>query len=307
MRLLIALVCVATLGAAGCGERGAEAAQERRLMRVVLIPADGGTEDGTKADYRPVFDAVGRMQGMTFDLAVGQSYNAVVEAMCNGAAEVAFMGPVTYLQAKERGCAELLAVGVQDGQSVYYASLITAADAPYQSVTDLKGASVAFGDINSASSFVFPVAMILDAGLDPVADFGSIRLTGSHANSLAALAQGQVDVAAASLDSFEKAVGQGAVDPAKVRVLARSDAIPYPPLVMSSRLPDGMKARLRDGFARVHEAEGVAPEMIRGYGGKQVDRYDTEFPVAGFDAAAAVMTRIDDQLRSAILDKAGER
>jgi len=284
-----------------------EAARATEALRVVLIPADGGTESGTLADYQPVFEAVGRLTDISFDLKVGQSYNAVVEAMCNGAAEVAFMGPVTYLQAHERGCAELLAVGVLDGESIYHAGLLTAADAPYQSVADLKGASVAFGDINSASSFVFPMAMILDAGLDPVADLGVVHLAGSHANSLAVLSQGQVDVAAASLDSFEKAIGQGAIDPARVRVLAVSDPIPYPPLVMSSRLSDDLKARLREGFSRVHQAEGVSPEMVRGYGGKQVDRYDTEFSPAEFDTAAKVMSRIDDRMRAEILDKASRK
>lgn len=299
---VLALAAVAILS--GCEARDAAPAE---TLRVILIPADGGTADGTLADYGPVFDAVGRMSGLSFDLTVGQSYNAVVEAMCNGSAEVAFMGPVTYLQASERGCAELLAVGVQDGRSVYYAGLMTAADAPYSGVADLKGSSAAFGDINSASSFVFPVAMMLDAGLDPVADLSAVRLTGSHANSLAMLAQGQVDAAAASLDSYEKAVEQGAVDPARIRVLARSEAIPYPPLVMNSRLPDDLKARLKAGFSAVHEAEGVSPEMIRGYGGKRVDRYDTEFAAAEFDRAARVMARIDDSLREAILSKAGER
>lgn len=300
--ILFALAALAILAGCKGSDQGAAG-----TLRVVLIPADGGTADGTIADYAPVFEAVGAMSDLSFELTVGQSYNAVVEAMCNGGAEVAFMGPVTYLQASERGCAELLAVGVQDDRSVYYAGFMTAVDAPFATLADLNGASVAFGDINSASSFVFPVAMLLDAGLDPVADLSNIRLTGSHANSLAMLAQGQVDAAAASLDSYEKAVEQGAVDPARIRILARSEAIPYPPLVMNSRLPADLKAKLRQGFAAVHEAEGVSPEMIRGYGGKRIDRYDTQFASAEFDAAARVLARIDDDMREAVLRKAGER
>ena len=172
-------------------------------------------------------------------------------------------------------------------------------------MADLKGASVAFGDVNSASSFVFQMTMLLDAGLDPPEDLSVIRLTGSHANSLAALAHGQVDAAAASLDSFEKAVAQNALDPTAIRVLAVSDPIPYPPLVMSARLPPDLKARLKAGFAQAHQAEGVSPEMIRGYGGKRVDRYDTEFGPERFDAAEAAMKRVDLALREAVLKKAG--
>src|SRR5262249_39170307 len=94
-------------------------------LRVILIPADGGTEDGTKADYQPVFEAVSRMTGLSFSIKVGQSYAAVVEAMCTGSSDVAFVGPVTYIQASQRGCAELLAVAVEKGQSIYYAGLFT--------------------------------------------------------------------------------------------------------------------------------------------------------------------------------------
>ena len=51
-------------------------------LRVMLIPADGGTEDGTKADFTPIFNAVTRSTGLNFDIKVGQSYGAVMEAIC---------------------------------------------------------------------------------------------------------------------------------------------------------------------------------------------------------------------------------
>lgn len=280
---------------------------ENPALQVVLIPADGGTESGTKADYQPLFNALSRATELDFEIKVGQSYGAVVEALCNGAADIAFVGPVTYLQAHERGCAELLAVAVEDGQSDYYAGLFARRDASIGSLAQLKGRSVAFGDLNSTSSFVFPVAMLLEAGLDPVTDLAEIRLTGSHANSLAALLQGQVDAAALSFDSFEKAVREGVVDPAAVQVVARSGAIPYPPIVISSRLPAETKARLKAAFRTAHQAAGVTPQMIRGYGGKQVDRYDPDFPHERFAPAAATMARVSDELKGEILRKAARR
>lgn len=281
--------------------------QTANSLRVILIPADGGTEDGTKADYQPIFEAVSRMTGLSFGIKVGQSYAAVVEAMCNGSADVAFVGPVTYVQAHERGCADLLAVGVEKGQSIYYAGLFTKSNSAIKGITDLKGKRVAFGDVNSTSSFVFPMTMIMEAGLDPVRDLSEIRLTGSHANSLAALVQNQVDAAALSFDSYNKAVAQGVVDPATIRVVARSIPIPYPPLIMNAKLAPRLKARLHDAFGRVDKAPGVTPDMIRGYGGGKVDRYDTQFPPDKFNIAAVKMAKLDDDLRSAILKKAAQR
>jgi phosphonate transport system substrate-binding protein len=283
------------------------AADARRPLRVILIPADGGTEDGTKADYEPIFRAVSHMTAIPFGIQVGQSYSAVVEAMCNGSADIAFVGPVTYIQARQRGCAEILAVAVEKGRSIYYAGLFTRANSSIHQLADIKGKRVAFGDDNSTSSFVFPMTMIMEVGLDPVRDLSEIRLTGSHANSLAALVQNQVDVAALSFDSFDKAVAQGAVDPATVRVVARSGPIPYPPLTMNTKLSPQLKSTLRDAFGAVDKAPGVTPDMIRGFGGAKVDRYDTQFPPDKFNIAAVQMAKLDDGLKSAILKKAGQR
>ena len=282
------------------------AAEKQRALEVVLIPADGGTEEGTRADFAPVFNAVARITGLQFTLRVGQSYNAVVEAMCNRSADVAFLGPVAYVQAHERGCAELLAVAIENGKSVYYAGIFARAGGPITKIGDLKGHSIAFGDINSASSFVFPMAMILRAKLDPIRDLGAVRLTGSHANSLAALTQGQVEAASLSFESFEKAVNQGAANSKDLKVVARSVAIPNPPIAMGTHLPPELKLKLKTAFAGLATAPGVTPEMIRGYGGRKVDGYDANFPEAQFSVPAKMMETIDDAMKGKILKKASQ-
>jgi phosphonate transport system substrate-binding protein len=254
-----------------------------------------------------VFNAVTRMTDLHFDVRVGQSYGAVVEGMANHLTDIAFFGPVTFLQARERGGAELLAVAVEKGQSIYYSGIFVRTAAPAQRVEELRGKRMAFGDVNSTSSFAFPVAMLLDAGLDPARDLGAVLITGSHANSLKALQEGHVDAAAASFDSFEKAVRQGAIKAEEVRVLAKSQPIPYPPLAMHPKLPAAIKAKLRDAFNRVHAAPGISKDMIRGYGGARVDRYDASYPEAEFVAAGAKLARVTDELKGRMLKKSAER
>jgi phosphonate transport system substrate-binding protein len=310
MKKLLALAAALTLALAGIAPAAAQSVADgsrEHPLRVLLIPADGGTESGTKADYAPVFNAISRTTGLQFDLKVGQSYGAVVEGMCHQLADIAFFGPVAYVQAHQRGCAQLLAVGVQKGASIYYAGMFAKADAPLGGIKDVKGKRVAFGDVNSASSFTFQVAMLLDAGIDPVRDLSAIRMTGSHAASLAALKQGLVDVASLSFDSYEKAVQQGAVDPKTIKVIAKSIAIPYPPLALNSKLPETLKTQLKNAFATVHKAPGVTPDMIRGYGGAKVDGFDTKFSEDEFNIAAKKLALLTDELKGQILKKASER
>jgi phosphonate transport system substrate-binding protein len=276
-------------------------------LRVLLIPADGGTESGTIADYRPLFAALTRSTGIAFDLKVAQSYGAVVQAMCSNAADIAFVGPVTYLQASQRHCAELLGVAVKSGTSVYHAGFFIRRDAPMATLADLKGRRVAFGDINSASSFVYPIAMLMAVGIDPARDLGAIRMAGSHASSLSALIEGHVDAAAVSFESYDKALRAGMPGARDLRVLARSGDIPNPPLIMNTALPAPTKARLRQALDTIAAQPGVAPGSIRGYGGGVVDDYDTHFSASAFAGPAAKMAMVDDAAKGAILQKAAAR
>lgn len=302
-RLLCAVLGSVVAGAAFAASTGSEAPP----LRVMLIPADGGTATGTLADFQPLFNAVSADTGLKFSLRVGSSYSAVVEGMKGGLTDVAWFGPVSYVQARQAGAAQLLGVSVQGGESIYYAGIFVPAASTMKTVADLRGKRVAFGDINSTSSFSYQVAMMLDAGLQPARDLAELRITGSHAASLAALSSGLVDAACLSFNSYLRAIDAGSIRAEDYRVLARSEAIPNPPLAMRSALPAEIKQRLKLGFARVHTAGHVAPAMLRGYGSSAVDRYDTDFPESAFDRPAAMLQRIGDDELAAILRKAGQR
>ncbi|MCB1094848.1 MAG: phosphate/phosphite/phosphonate ABC transporter substrate-binding protein [Verrucomicrobiae bacterium] len=305
--LLVPILALLSLLSSGCGGSADRSAGGDRELRVLLVPADGGTEEGTKMDFEPLFQAVGRETGRRFSVRVGQSYTAVVQAMANGQVDIAFFGAVTYLQARNLNAAELLAVGVREGESVYYSAIFVRKDSGIGALSDLKGKSVAFGDLNSTSSFNYPVAMLLEAGIDPVADLGKIILAGSHANALAALDAGKVDAACASLTSYSKAVENGQIAPEAIQIVEKSEPIPYPPLAMHPSLELGLKEALREGFRTLHESTAINREMLRGYGGQTVDRYDVDFPEAEFDRAMTKLARVTDELKAEILRKAGER
>jgi phosphonate transport system substrate-binding protein len=278
---------------------------QQKPLQVMLIPADGGTEDGTKSDFLPLFNAIAKTQGLHFDVRVGQTYGAVVEAMANGQVDIGWFGPVSYLQAKKRAGAELLAVSVEHGSSTYFSGIFVRGDAPMHSLAEMKGKTLAVGDPSSTSSYAFPLVMLLEAGVDPVKDLTKIVFAGSHVNSLAACAEGRVDAGAASFNSLEKAVTEKKIPPDKLRPLAKSDPLPNPPIAMHPGLDPEVKKKLREGFANVHKAPGITPDQVRGYGGMKVDRYDVEYPDAEFMKAAQKLEKLD-AIKDAILKKAGQ-
>lgn len=298
-----------TLAAAGLLTAHAHAADlpdgsAAHPLRVMMVPAETGTND-TVSDYKPVFNAITEKYGIHFDIKLGDSYAAVVQGMCANQADIAWYGPVTFGQAHDMCGSELLAVDVKHGDSVYYSGIYTRRGNGINKLHDLKGKSLAVGDPNSTSSFNFPVAMVIAAKVDPVKDLGKVVMAGSHSNSIAALKEGRVDAAAASFNAWEKAIKKGVIDPRNFRVLAKSEPIPNPPLAMSKDLDPALKSKLRDAFE--HIPEYVPAEMIRGYGGKKVDRYDAHYPLDRMLAALNRLSAVTNQVKAGIIDKAGQR
>lgn len=273
-------------------------------LRVLMVPADTGTSDIT-SDYGSVFKGITEHYGIHFDIKAGASYAAVVEGICSDKTDIAWFGAVTYGQAKEKCGVDLLAVDVEDGDSSYYSGIFVRKDSGIQSLTDLKGKSVAFGSPSSTSSFNFPVAMIIAAGVDPVKELSKVIIAGSHSASLAALSEGKVDAAAASFNSFEKAAQKGAIDPALFMTLEKSQPIPNPPLAMNTGLTPELKEKLRLALGEIHTK--IDPANIRGYGGKKVDRYDTNFDEQKIHEALKKLNPVTSTVKAEMVEKAGQR
>lgn len=273
-------------------------------LRVLMIPADTGTNDITQ-DYKPVFNGITKNYGIHFDVKAGNSYAAVVEGLCNNQADIAWLGASTYGEANNKCGVDLLAVDVKKGEASYYSGIFTRKGSGIKSIKDLKGKSMAFGSTHSTSSFNFPVAMLIAGGVDPAKDLNKIIIAGSHSASLAALAEGKVDAAAASYNSFGKAVKKGAIDPAKFEPLAKSQPIPNPPMAMNKGLSSKLKKKLRMAFNNIHTK--IDPSKIRGYGGKKVDRYDADFDEKKIFAALAKLNAVTKEVKEDMITKAGQR
>ena len=103
----------------------------------------------------------------------------------------------------------------------------------------------------------------------------------------------------------EKAVQKGIIDPTKFKVLAKSEPIPNPPLAMHPGLDPNLKAKLKEAFGNIHKV--ADPEIIRGYGGKKVDGYDSAYPQEQMLGALDSLSALTKDLKGEIIKKGGER
>jgi phosphonate transport system substrate-binding protein len=181
-------------------------------------------------------------------------YTAAVEAMRTGHAQLALLGPFSYVSARERSGAEVMVVTATDGQTGYYSQIITRADSGIQTLADLKGKTFAFVDPESTSGNIIPSDTLIKAmpELNLTFDdlhtdgvfFKSAMFAGTHPSAIQAVIKGNVDAAGVSSSTLANQIKQGNVNEADIKIISQSALIPSSPIAIKKDLPQELKDKV---------------------------------------------------------------
>ena len=180
---------------------------------------------------------------------------AAVEALANGHVDYVLTGPAEYIVFRARA----KAVPVVAWQRLdYFTQLVVTNESPIKSLVDMKGKTIAFGEVGSTSTHLGPAQLLASIGLMPNRDYKAMNI---HRNvSIEALLRGDVDaVAIGSSHLFnirDKFTDVG------LRVAARGPDLPNDVLVAGAHVPAANVAKMRDAF--VNNAEKLLNAALRG-------------------------------------------
>ncbi len=183
------------------------------------------------------------------------SYAEVNELVRDGQADIAFVCSRAYIEGKEQFGMELFLAPEVNGEIVYYSYLIVPAESPVASLDDLRGKTFAFSDPLSNSGRLVPEYQLYLMGETPDTFFRSHEYTGSHDNSILAVADSLVDGAAVDSLVYEYVV---ALDPGigqRTRIIARWGPYGIPPLTVSPDLDLAVKEEVRSALLGMEEDE----------------------------------------------------
>ena len=206
--------------------------------------------------------ALGKLVGVPVRVTVASDYAAVVEALRNRTADLAFVHPVGYVLANREAKAMIVAKDQWHGNTSYTARIYVRKESGLKTLEDLRGKTIAFVDPSSSSGYVYPMVMLIQKGLvtnrDPKTFFKEFVFSGSHDAGLMALLNGHVD----ALASFDQAREQYLKDPAqREKLIWVAESAPIPEGGICAR--DGLDPAL---FAKVRAAllsmKGPAYEPI---------------------------------------------
>jgi phosphonate transport system substrate-binding protein len=178
-----------------------------------------------------------------------QSYAAQYEAMRSGRLHVAGVNtggnPVAVSCA---GMVPFAMMASKDGSFGYEMEIIVPADSPIKSPADLKGKTLAFTSPTSNSGFKAPSAILKsEYGLVAEVDFQT-AFSGKHDNSVLGVANNDYEAAAIANSVMKRMIDRGAVDPASIRSIYKSQTFPTTGYGHAHDLHPAVVAKIKQAF-----------------------------------------------------------
>ena len=178
--------------------------------------------------------ALEEITGESFEFFPVASRTAAAEALRGETVDFVITGPAEYIVINTMTeAAPLIGFGRPD----YHCTIVVRADSGIDSMGDLKGKTVAFGDIGSTSNMLCPMQLMADYGVDPVNDVERVHTASNIAHE--ALRNG--DVAAIGINATSWMNGPRAKDTSVpygfFKMIARSGDLPNDMIMVGSHVP----------------------------------------------------------------------
>jgi phosphonate transport system substrate-binding protein len=221
-------------------------------LHLVLTPSQKPTD--LLATGEEFARELGKLVGMPVRVTVASDYAAVIEALRNRTADLAFVHPAGYVLANREAKAVILARNLWHGKASFTSRIYVRKDAGITKLEELKGKTIAFVDPASSSGYIYPMVMLIQRGLvqnrDPKTFFREVVYAGAHDAGMRALVNGHVD----ALASFDLAREQYLKDPAereKIAFVAETPPIPEAGIAARDGLDPAVFAKVRAALLQI--------------------------------------------------------
>jgi phosphonate transport system substrate-binding protein len=209
------------------GPAKAKKTKSGQTVRFGVIPRDNPRILYGK--YQPLLDYLSEKTPYEYELVLKKSYEDTVEAIGSGELDLAFLGPLTYLEAhKKFEAVSILKPKNAGGSATYRSVIITKKDSQVRGLPDLRGRSVAFSAAKSTSGNLIPRYLLANSGIH-LGELSHYENFDYHESVVKAVLKGQIDAGAVRDAVANKYMKLG------IEVIATSEAIPTGPLVASPK------------------------------------------------------------------------
>ena len=250
-KLLLALFSfVFVFSIVGCSAK-TETKKEEKVIKMGFVPLKNS--ERLVEDLKPISDYLTERLGVKVEAFTASNYIGVVEGLGSGSVDFGIIPPFSSLLAQKQSNAKpILTSKGKTGKPGYTAELYVRKDSGIKSLQDVKGKKVAFVDPSSSSGYIYPGAMLVNAGLNLDKDI-SYQFSGGHDKSLQLLLNKDVDVIATFdgvEDRYAKDFPQAKTD---IQKLASSDMIPGVMVTTSGKMDKELQEKLEKALRDIEK------------------------------------------------------
>lgn len=209
-------------------------------------------------------------------LQTAPDYTSNLKQIVEGKIDIAWMSTMTSVDARKMKEVELLVKPVRYGSTSYRGIIIARQDSGIRSLKDLKGKKFAWVEKESASAYIFPRALLMNAGIDPDKDFSEVAFLGKHDTVVYNVLMGKYDACACYDDARTTLKDQSKIN--ELTIIGRTEDICNEPIVVRSSLPADLKAKLKETLLSLDyknpEGKQILENLTDVQGFKPVDPRD---------------------------------
>ncbi len=250
-RIVLAFLAagVSIYSAVSSGYAG-QARPSLRPLILIILPIENVSAMYEK--FLPLKDYLEKTASRQIVLRVAQNYQDAIESIGSGRADLAYLDPAAYCEARHKQRIVPLVKTIWNGSSTYRSVIVTRKDSGIDKIIDAKGRRIALGNISS-SSYLIPAVMFKEVGIG-IKDFASVDyLEQEDRIALSVLARHH-DLGGLSERVAKKYLDDG------LKIINVSEAIPQYTLCASMNLPAGLRDTIRRSLLALEKTR--APALI---------------------------------------------
>jgi len=246
-------LALATVLLSSCTVNKGELGTEKNPVKLFFVPSVDAKV--IEASSKVFHEWLEKNTPYKYQVAIPQSFIAVVEAFGSKQADVASINTFGYILANDKYQAEARLTVLRHGLATYQAQFIAKEGGPIKTLADFAGKKVAFVDPSSTSGFLLPKKILNDKGIKPGQEVFAMK----HDGVVSMIYQGQVEGGA----TFYSPPHEGEITDArrlvktqypdvekKIKIVELTDAIPNDPIIFRKDMPEEMKKVISEAFMK---------------------------------------------------------
>ena len=205
----------------------------------------------------PLTDYLTKSLQRPVELKLSPNMAGAIKELSSGSVELAYLTPVAYIRAHERGNSQIVAKMITKGKASFQLMIVVKQNSPIKSVADLAGKTFAFGD----PAALLQRAAVVGAGM-PLDKLGQYEFIGHYDNIARGVARGIFDAGILKDSKAFKWRDKG------LRILYSTPQLPPYNIAASSKVDATLLKQLQEAFLKLDINNPAHKKIIKSMGKK---------------------------------------